>query len=49
MCLDVPSGLGAALTVYGKTPLPSGFDGTPRFAIFKHGQDLPKKQAHIKR
>jgi hypothetical protein len=48
-CLDVPNGLGAASTCYGKTLLPSGFVGTPLFAIFKHGQDLPKKQAHIKR
>ena len=47
--LGVPSGLAAASIRYEKTLLSSGFVGTPRVAIFQLGQDLPTKEAQIRR
>jgi hypothetical protein len=44
-CLGFPSGLVAASTIYGKTRLLSGFDGTPEFAVFQRGHDYPANKA----
>jgi len=43
-CLDVPSGLGAASTVYGKTLLPSGFVGTDDLPSFNTAKICPSNK-----
>jgi hypothetical protein len=45
--LEVPSGLRAASTVYGKTPLPSGFVGTHDLTSFRFAHQTSPYQAPI--